>query len=259
MRGIALLVLALVTLGVAATALGQAPRARIACDGNSPPDCSESGNISLGAGGYGSQSTDAVPAKAKTGTESVQPVAGVPESEFDELWTGVVAGYPALAGIKNRLIRRVLTCAVLAKEFLPPYEAPELMSDSYSSTDVVGEFLSICVQAVVTEQTAAKAAPTHAATRAAASGCGEELLSVPIEVERSGGVYTTQVDAAAVKATGKPMITVSCRGAGNGFKIGLRPRARRSSLAQVLGPHMGLGFANGASAPLGVHTTFSFK
>jgi hypothetical protein len=39
----------------------------------------------------------------------------------------------------------------------------------------------------------------------------------------------------------------------------MRPSARKRKLYQVLGRHMTIGFANGASTSVRVHTRFAFR
>jgi hypothetical protein len=95
----------------------------------------------------------------------------------------------------------------------------------------------------------------HAAT----GGCGMGLVSVPIEIKRSGRTYIAQISATTRKASGRSPLVISCRKRGLGLQIGMRPRARKRKLHQVLGDHMTIGFANAGNTPVRVHTTFAFR
>ena len=234
------------------------PVARIACAGAATGNCTESGKITTPANGTGIQSTDVVPDKSTQGSEWVRPVAAGDLDEFDATWESVVAGFPKLGGIKNTLVRRVLTCAVLSVGITDVYGklvANHTGSATADKTDTSQLFMTLCLQMVAQAQAAAGA--TKASRAAATPSCSKAVVSLPIQIRRSGSKYIAQFDATPTRAANAPL-RVSCRGKGSGILIGMRPRRRAKKLHQVIGAHMLIGLSNPTNRPLHAETTFSF-
>lgn len=233
------------------------PVARIACDSTTTGPCSESGSIALPPNSFGTQSTDTVPNAAEKASTSL----GISNTDandvnaFDEVWATVVDGYPGLGKIKSKLVRRVITCVVFAESLTMPSDV--LGQEDFSATGPAydGVALAMCLQmAVVGQHRAFKA---HDA--ASKPGCSNALVSVPIEVQRTASGYRAVVNATSYKARGTQPLSVSCRPHGVGLQIKLKPRSRRSTLRQVLGPHLSIGFSNPSNRSLDIHTKYAFS
>lgn len=259
-RCITLLAAALGALALAPAAEGgRGPVARIACQGAPTGNCTESGNVTTPANGTAVQSTDVVPSKSSQGSEWVHPVEGRDLDEFDATWESIVAGFPKLGGIKSKLVRRVLTCAVFSVSFTNLYGtivANRTGSATAKRTDTSQLFMTLCLQMVAGAQQSTKASSAHPA--AATPTCHKAVVSFPIEIKRTASGYAAQFSATPQRAAHAPL-RVSCRGKGSGILIGMRPTARAQKLHQVIGGHMLLGLSNPTNKPLRAQTTFSFS
>lgn len=253
-----IVVIVAAVIGCAATAsiaMGDSsgPVARIAC-AETATSCQESGDNTLPANGYGSQSTDTVPTRATSGTELVAPFNAEELDSFDSNWETIVGAFPKLGGIKNVFVRRVLTCAVFApaaSAYLRFFgSAPDARA-----TDTSQLFLTLCLQIVYQTQLAQR---EQLAAGTASAGCSPALQSIPIQIKRSGGTYVARLAGTPRRVRRTPLV-VSCRRQGQGLRISMHPRARGRTLRQVIGGHMGIGISNPTNTPVKVHTVFSFR
>ena len=249
----------LVSAALAASAGGRThrhrhARAHIACAKDATV-CSESGNNTIPPGGSGSSSSDTVPTGSVDGLVTVEPFSSQDAAEFDQNWETIVAAYPKLGHVQNVFVRRVITCAVLARQVTDLYAAlSKRANGTTSSADTSQLFLTICLRmVVVTQQTM----PTHT-VNASAAGCTSALVSIPIAVKRTGRTYTARFNATPKKAGRTPLV-VSCQTQGTATLIGMHPRARKKKLYQVLDGHMGYGIWNPTTKSVPVHSVFSFK
>jgi hypothetical protein len=220
-------------------------------------DCSESGNITMQPNSYGSQSTDVTPTGATKGAIDDSPLGSAGVSAFDNMWQTVATAFPKLGGIKNVFVRRVITCAIFARQFTDLYGVLDKTlsgSDTATATDTSELFLTLCVQAAYQGQLAMSGHVAHSASTA----CSTAIVSIPIEIERDGGQYKARFSAKPTKAT-KPPLVVSCKVNGSSTLINMHPRARRKKLYKVIGNHLSIGFSNPAQTPVAVHTVFKFK
>jgi hypothetical protein len=237
--------------------LGRGAVARVACAGAQTGNCTESGSITLQGNSRGSQSTDVVPIASTKGTEFASPFSADELAAFDENWATTVDAYPKLGRVNNSFVRRVLTCAVFARnvtDLYADYSKSVNHVDSATGTDTSELFLTLCLNMVYETQ---RAAGLHSAD-AASAGCGVALISWPIELKRTGRTYAAVETATGSRACKTPL-AVSCRANGLGIQITMRPRARRRKLHQLIGSHVSIGFSNPTSAPVRIKTTFSFS
>ena len=246
----------LVLVPIAQGGRGKGPVARIAC-ATGAADCQEAGKATAPANGTAQQLTDVVPAKSKKGTEWVTPFSKRDLTDFDSMWETITEGFPKLGGIKNVFVRRLLTCAVFSvnfTDFAGVYAASKTGSATAKRTDTSQLFLTLCLQMVLASQRQ----PTGPAADASSSGCSQALVTIPIEIKRSGSGYVARFDAKPRRPTRPTPLSVTCRPKGSGILIGMRPRSSSRYLHQVIGSHMAIGFSNASSKSVGIHTTFTF-
>lgn len=261
---------ALSLIGVAALALGvpaahggrPQPVARIACDESATGPCSESGSIALPPGSYGSQSTDTVPDSSTQAVATVGPsdTDAADMSGFDETWEGVVTAFPKLSSIRSKLVRRVITCAVLARGaadliYPPDFTAREHQSghaDAYYSM-----LLGLCIQFAVAGRQDVLGAPR---ADSASTGCSTFLVAIPVELQQTATGYRAVAEHVRTRrAPSSGPLTVSCGASAAGMAITLKPRSATAKLRGVIGPQLNLGFSNASKRPLTIHTTFAFS
>lgn len=235
---------------------GREPTARIAC-ATGAAACQEAGKASAPAHGTAEQLTDVVPTKSKKGTEWVTPFSKRDLTEFDSMWETIAEGFPKLGGIKNVFVKRLLTCAVFSvsfTDFAGVYAASKTGSATAKRTDTSQLFLTLCLQMVLASQRQ----PTGPAADASSSGCSQALVTIPIEIKRSGGGYVAKFDAKPRRPTRPTSLAVTCRPKGSGILIGMHPRSPSRYLHQVIGSQMAVGFSNASAKSVGIHTTFTF-
>jgi hypothetical protein len=235
------------------------PIARIACS-QTATACSESGSIGLPPNSTGSQSTDTVPNGSQQSVTTLQPSGSDPETlaAFDSTWTGVVEAFPKLSTIKSKVVRRVLTCAIMAQasairtaeEYRTEAKFNEAQPNYYEL------ILGLCIS-VMTE--AQRKVPAATDAGAAAAGCSADLVSIPVELQRTASGYHAVANGLTFKPAGRQPLAVSCRRKGAGIQIALKPRARHTKLRSLLGPHLSIGFSNPSSHSLTIKTKYAFS
>ncbi len=258
-------------IGVAALALavpaaqggrGPEPVARIACDENATGPCSESGSIGLPPSSYGYQTTDTVPDSSKQAVTTVGPSSDDPAdlSGFDSTWESVVYAYPKLSAIKSKLVRRVITCVVLARGVADlKYPANLTVTDEhYGGKDAFYlTLLGVCIKMTVAGQQDLAAAPRAAS---ASTGCSTALVAVPVELQRTATGYRAVAQHVTPRqGSSRGALAVSCSPTASGMQITLRPRSAASTLRRVIGPRLNLGFSNPSRRSLSIRTTFAFS
>ena len=255
-RWIALLGIASVAVGmIVAPAAGRDrrdPVAVIACQEISPGVCQESGQDSLPPNSYGSQSTDTVPADAKTADVTLTPDAPPDKVPFDNLWVAIVDSQPKLAGVTNKIVQRFVTCQLLAFALTgQALEDMDVTVHAKTFRDAYAATFYVCL-------TLAFAEPPASTASAAPSRPCQALVGVPIQVSRSGSTYTVGAQGRSFKPR-RPPLAVSCRRKGSGLVISLRPRRRAGRLRALLGPHLTIGFANHGGSSVHFRTTYRFS
>jgi hypothetical protein len=237
---------------------GGDPRAGIACKRIAPGVCEESGDVSMPPDSFGSQSTDTVPSQSQGESTYLQPFNTQELADFDSLWEGVADGFPKLAGVKNVTVRRVITCALFARaagNIYGAFTSGTMVRRVVSADNANAAVLAMCVQAAVTGQQSTGMA------RDAASGnrCSTAVVSIPVQISRSGSRYTVQANSVVSRASGRGPLTVSCQVKGIGMVINLRSRNRRQNLRSVVGPKFSLGYSNPTKKSVGFRATFRFS
>jgi hypothetical protein len=257
------LALALVQVGACAAAAsaaqggrGSDPLAGIACKRIAPGVCEESGDVAMPPDSFAAQTTDTVPAGAKEEDTYLQPFNAQELADFDSLWEAVADGYPKLAGVKNVTVRRVITCALFSRaggNMYGNFTSGTVVRKQVSGDNANAAILAMCVQAAVTGQQATGVAQGAAA----GSHCSTAVVSLPVQISRSGPRYTVTADSSMSRASGP--LAVACQAKGNGTVIKLHPRKRGRKLRAVVGPRFGIGYSNHASGSVRVRATFRFK
>jgi len=235
---------------------GSGPLAGIACKRIAPGVCEESGDVAMPPDSFAAQTTDTVPAGSKEEDTYLQPFNAQELADFDSLWEAVADGFPKLAGVKNVTVRRVITCALFARaggNMYGNFTSGTIVRKQVSGDNASAAILAMCVQAAVTGQQA-----TGAVQGAAAGNhCSTAVVSLPVQISRSGSRYTVTADSSVSKASGP--LAVGCQAKGNAMVIKLRPRKRGRKLRALVGPRFGIGYSNHTSGSVRVHTTFRFK
>jgi hypothetical protein len=237
---------------------GGGPRASIACKRIAPGVCEESGDVSMPPDSFDSQSTDTVPSQSSQESTYLQPFNTQELADFDSLWEGVADGFPNLAGVKNVTVRRVITCALFARvagNMYGAFSSGTMVRKVVSADNANAAVLAMCVQAAVTGQQSTGIA------RDAASGnrCSSAVISIPVQISRSGSRYTVQANSAVSRASGRGPLGLSCRLKGIGMVIQLRTRKHRQKLRSVVGPQFSIGYSNPTTKSVGFRATFRFS
>jgi hypothetical protein len=253
-RWIALVGIAVVTLAVTAAPAGSRPRrgpvATIACPEVKPGVCKERGKVTLAPNSYGSQSTDTVPAAAKTADVSLVPEAPGDDLPFDQLWFAIVDEIPNLGKVKSKVVQRFITCNLWAyAATFAELDGHDLQVPLQTFNNAYTASLYVCL-AVAFSQAHASAA--------AARPCQADVR-VPIQISRSGSRYQVQAHGQTSRPRHKPPLVVSCRRRGNGLVISLRARRRGGRLRPLLGPHLTIGYANRGSRAVHFRTAYRFS
>jgi hypothetical protein len=187
----------------------------------------------------------------------MQPFNAQELADFDNMWEGVGDGYPHLGNIKNVTVRRVITCAFIARDVGNIYGAfskGTTVTKSVKADNANAAVLAMCVQAAVTGQQAVGVARDAAS----ANRCSTAVVSFPVQISRSGRRYTISANTTVSRAARAPL-AVSCQAKGKGLVIKLRTRKRGRKLRSVVGPKFGIGYSNQSKKSVGVHVTFRFS
>lgn len=242
--------LTLILLG--SLAVGVPPASAIHC--TQEQNCSEEGTFSMGPGSYAVQTPDPTPKTSARGSVDVAPFTADEAADFDSNWQTIVDAYPKLGGIKNVFVRRVVTCAIFARNITDLYAAVDKQVNGTSrSPDTSELFLTVCVLMVNATQRASASQLAHAAS----ARCVTAAVSIPVEIKRAGSQYTVQFSATPSKA-GRTPVVVSCRAKGTHNVISVHPRARKKRLYQVI-PRLDIGFSNPTNHALKITSIFSFS
>jgi hypothetical protein len=203
---------------------------------------------------YASQTTDTVPSGSKEEDTYLQPFNMQELAEFDSLWETVADGFPKFAGIKNVVVRRVITCALFSRaggNIYGAFTTGTMVTKQVSADNANAAILAMCIQAAVTGQQAAGASGA-----ASANHCSTAVVSLPVQISRSGSRYTITANSSVSKASGP--LAVSCQPKGSGLVIKLRPSKRGRKLAPITGPKFGIGYSNPTAGSLKLRSTFRF-
>jgi hypothetical protein len=236
---------------------GSGPLASIACKRIAPGVCEESGDVTTPPGGTASQTTDTVPSLANAESLIMEPFTTDELASFDSLWEGVAVGYPKLAGINNVTVRRVITCAIISRNVGNVYGAftkASVVTKSVAADNANAAILAMCIQAAVSGQQAVGVARDAAS----ANRCGTAVVSLPVQISRSGSRYTISANTTVSRAKRAPLV-VSCQAKGKGLVINLRTRKRGQKLRSVVGSKFSIGYSNQSKHSVGVHATFRFS
>jgi hypothetical protein len=233
------------------------PLASVACARIAPGVCEESGDIKVGPDAYGSQATDTVPGTSTQEQTFLDPLNTQDLADFDSLWEGVADGYPKFAGVHNTTVRRVITCALFSRYLGNMYTllgGGRGRNLQVTSDNAYAAVLAICIQVAVLGQQSSSAA---LGARAARHPCSTAVVSIPVQVSRSGSGYAIKSSAAVKRAAGGGPLAFACGSKGKGTLIKVRARSGRK-LRRVVGPSLRLGYSNQSAKAVGVRATFRF-
>jgi hypothetical protein len=90
----------------------------------------------------------------------------------------------------------------------------------------------------------------------AAQRCGRLAQTVRVRLTKSGGKVVAQTVSSPMTSKGRTPVSISCKHAGAGLVITLKPTKRGQTLPKVIGPVVGIGYANPGPMPASVKTTF---
>jgi hypothetical protein len=236
---------------------GSGPLAGIACKRIAPGVCEESGDVTTPPDGAASQTTDTVPSLSNAVSTGMEPFNTQDLAEFDNMWEAVADGFPKLANIKNVTVRRVISCALIARavgDIYGDFSKGTTVTKSVKGENADAAVLAMCIQAAVTGQQAVGVARDAAS----ANRCSTAVVSFPVQISRSGSSYTISANTTVSRAKRAPL-AVSCQAKGNGLVIKLRTRKRGRKLRSVVGPKFGIGYSNQSKKSVGAHVTFRFS
>ncbi len=215
--------------------------------------CTESTTLNVPAGGTGETVTDQIPASSTQGSINLQPAGPSDQQAFDDLVNSLLENNPGLIPTRlNQRSKRILTCVFVS--YLP------FTSNYPDATDVVVRghiYQALVLNACL--QLALSFPPTPAAVDSASSAsarCAQFDAATTIQITRSRSGYRGVISGKAHRPAGRPPATITCRRSGRGLLLTIRPRVRGQKLRQVVGPMLGVAYANRTKKPVSVHTTF---
>ena len=255
--------LCVVVVGLVAAQGGQGrgPLAGIACKPIAPGVCEETGDVTMPPNSSGSQSTDTVPSQSTSESTYLDPFNAQELADFDSLWEAVAEGYPKFARIQNVTVRRVITCALFARAAGNIYGAftrGTIAPRTVAADNANAAVLAMCIQAAVTGQQST-GVTGMARDAASANRCSTAIVSIPVQISRSGSHYTVQATSGVTKAARPGPLSVACRTKGNGMVIQLRTRKHGQKLRSVVGPKFTIGYSNPSKNSVGFRATFRFS
>jgi hypothetical protein len=238
------------TAPAAQAAPRQDPTAVTAC---ASTGCTESTTLSVPPGGAGETTTDSIPANSTQGSINLQPVGPSDQQAFDGLVNTLLDNNPGLISPKlNQRSKRILTCVFLS--YLPfTSEYPDATSVVVTGTLLQVPLLNACLQLALSFP------PTPAAADSAGSAsarCARFDAAITLQITRSRSGYRGVIASKARRPTGRSPAVISCRRSGRGLLLTIRPRVRGQKLPKVVGPRLGIAYANPGKQPVSVHTTF---
>lgn len=207
----------------------------------------ETGNVTVPAGGTGGIQTDNLPPKVDQGTIDM---------ENQEAATGdtLINVAFALAEIPTPG-KRFVACAVMTYGKTPAKEVVNLTQDDPSLQLL---FFAICIRIAQV----LPPPPSVVADMARASGpsCSEQRTAVPIKILRSRSGYQGVVNGSTFTPRTRSKVIVTCRRTRRGgLLLTVKPRKRGQTLRQAVGPTLGIGFANRGNKPAPIRVTFTVK
>jgi hypothetical protein len=279
---VATLVLMGVLASSAASGLRHAPpRAHAAvaimhCGNNG---CTETSTLTMAAnGGLGATMTDNIPANATQASVTIAPIckraadrpaaraaaargtaraATCNDGSFTQLIDGLVDEEPLLAHLTpGKPETRLMGCVFIAA-FLGKFNRAlgGLQEGADSITAAV--FLT-CLGILAQEagSTAHPGADTTPAASIAAQRCARLAQTVRVRFTKAGGKVQSQTVSSPQTSTGRTPVSISCKRAGAGLVITVKPTRRGQKLPKVIGPTVGIGYVNPGPLPAAVKTTF---
>jgi hypothetical protein len=129
-----------------------------------------------------------------------------------------------------------------------------MVTKSVAGDNANAAVLAMCIQAAVTGQQAVGLARDAAS----ANQCSTAVVSLPVQISRSGSRYTISANTTVSRAARAPL-AVSCQAKGKGLVIKLRTRKRGQKLRSVVGPKFSIGYSNQSKRSVGAHVTFRFS
>jgi hypothetical protein len=215
-----------ITLGVAAL-----PSAAQAFGQNGG---TETGTLSVPANGMGVESTDTLPAKVKRGSIVVNNTSN--DTTFFDAVTESLTAKPTLGA-------RVITC-VLVYANLKAYP-DSTIGFSLKDPFLQDLFLQVCLRMAFI--LSPPPPPAADLARPAAGSCGMTSKADGITISRSGSGYSATVSGKTHKPKRRSPVIVTCKRSGSSLTISVRPRSRKATLKQVIGPKLSLGVLNPSS------------
>jgi hypothetical protein len=196
--------------------------------------------------------TDEIPADATQGSFSVQPLPGTDPHDFDGLTAALVETFPHLSKVSKHSLA-VLACVLLS--YLPYDSVPRDEPITYTQVNYQLLLLNICLRMALSIPNTPGRAHDRAGA-AAAGACGRIARSVPVRITRTRSGYTGVVDGNLQAPPSRPGLAVTCRRAGKGLLLSVRPKKRGQTLRQAGSPELGIAYTNTSSKPVGIRTTF---
>jgi hypothetical protein len=193
-----------------------------------------------------------LPATATQATIDAQPQATTDAKTFGEITAVVVGHYPKLGKLSKRA-QGILSCILMSAVISTWYDSHALIVDNDPLLQLLylHECLRIALQLTM----------THAqnAASSASAVCFQTGKAIGITVTRSSSGYRGVASGRTHKPSGPSPLVVSCQRNGNGVRLTVRPRVRGRTLQQVVGPSLGIGFANAGTKPVGVRATLAVR
>lgn len=220
---------------------GPGPIAVAAC---APKGCTETENLSVPAGGTGMVQTDQLPTKATNATVTVKPQTSADVGSFDRI-TLVLAKTPSVK-------KRLLFCLLLYSVGITyGNDSTDITLNEPTLTTL---WLNGCIELAATLPVV-----PPSSGRAAAAGCSQVTKSVAIQISRAGRGYQARLSGMTQTVSGPSAAVITCRRAGAGLQLSIKPRKRGQTLRQIVGSNLGVGLLNRSTAAVRTRTTLVIR
>jgi hypothetical protein len=196
--------------------------------------------------------TDEIPAGATQGSFGVQPQPGTDAHAFDEVTAVLVEDFPWLAKNSKRS-QATLACVLMS--YLPFANAPTNEPITFTEVERQVMLLQVCLQMAASIPASTPSTPARDTAHSAAGACGRLNPAITVTITRPHGKYRGVVTGKIHNAN-RPRLTVTCRRAGKGLLLTIKPRRHGQRLRAAAGPSLAIAYRNPTSKPVGIRTTF---
>jgi hypothetical protein len=186
--------------------------------------------------------------------------AACDDGSFTQMLDALVNDQPQFAHLTpGKPATRLIGCAFLASTvkgvatLILGRHPVEEQADGFTAAVFLTCVGLLAEEAGSTTQPSADVAP---AASIAAQRCGRLVQTIRARFTKTGGKVVAQQITSPVTSTRRMPVSISCKHAGAGLVITLKPTKRGQTLPKVIGPVVAMGYVNPGPLPASVKTTF---